>query len=483
MVEEFINTLQKQAGKQFIITAQTYDGAACMRFQVKGHIQGRLSAWAIYIYCRSHLLNLSVKDAIQDSFYDAFDTIKSALIFLSDSTHRIEILFNSQIFTGSSKKGTDFYFEDADCCHLSNSAGHSVPKASNTRWSYSFEIVRFACQHYSAIILTFTTISQSKSNGSSDGRRYVTDLLKPIIVFQIHLLRDVLRPAMKFLRQIEKRGLCLDEFALNVNAAKETISQAMNNFDFISFRATLNNIKDHAPVTTLTSHSTRLQQRSTNTDIDEDELRKMGNNFVQHVLKSLDERFNAEAQELIQNLCILSSPSNQSTEELINNPLIQKYASPTTYTHKGVDGKIYERTDKPLLNIRDLKDDVYAFQKIVENVTSIPSILLKLAKYGSEQCPEWFRLYQVLATFAVGSNEAERMFSTLRRIKSWLRNRLSDTTVEILLKLSSLDIQLTDQAIDFIIQDFIKNPGRAKSRNITLFFETDREKQKDDEPF
>jgi len=37
----------------------------------------------------------------------------------------------------------------------------------------------------------------------------------------------------------------------------------------------------------------------------------MGNDFLQHVLKSLDERFNAEAQELIQNLCILSSLSNQ----------------------------------------------------------------------------------------------------------------------------------------------------------------------------
>ncbi len=361
--------------------------------------------------------------------------------------------------------------------------GHSLPKPSNTRWSYSFEIVRFACQHYSAIILTFATISQSKSNGSSDGRRYATDLLKPIVVFQIHLLRDVLRPAMKFLRQIEKRGACLDEFALNVNAAKETISQAMNNFDFVTFRATLNNIKEYAPINQLTSHSTRLQQQSINTDIDEDELRKMGNDFIQHVLKSLDERFNAEAQEIIHNLCILSSPSNQSAEALLNNPLVQKYTSPTTCKHEGVDGQVYERTDKPLLNIQDLKDDVYAFQKIVDNITSIPSILLKLAKYGSEQCPEWFRLYQLLATFAVGSNEAERMFSTLRRIKSWLRNRLSDTTVEILLKLSSLDIQLTDEGIDFIVQDFIKNPGRAKSRNITLFVEDDREKQKDDKLF
>ncbi|CAF1576477.1 unnamed protein product, partial [Rotaria sordida] len=80
-------------------------------------------------------------------------------------------------------------------------------------------------------------------------------------------------------------------------------------------------------------------------------------------------------------------------------------------------------------------------------------------------------------------NEAERMFSTLRRIKTWLRNRLSDNTVEILLKLSSLDIQLTDDAVNFIVEDFVKNPGRAKSRNVALFLETDQMKNDDDEHF
>ncbi|CAF1455821.1 unnamed protein product [Rotaria magnacalcarata] len=460
VVEDFINNLQKQTGNELIITAQTYDGAACMRFQAQGHIRSRLSAWGFYIYCRSHLLNLGVKDAIEYSFYDAFDTIKSALIYLNDSPYRIEILFNSQKATGSR---------------------HSIPKPSETRWSYSFEIVRFACQHYSAIIMTFTTISQAKSVGSSDGRRYVMDLMKPLIVFQIHLLRDVLRPAMKFLRQIEKRGLCLDEFAVNVDAARATISQAMNTFDFITYKATLSNIKQYAPLTKLTSHSTRGQQQSANIDFDECELKTTGDEFVQNVLKSLDDRFNGEAKQMIQDLSTFSSPSKLSPGELISNSLIQKYTSPITYIHKGVDGKVYERTDQPLLNIKFLKDDVYAFLKIVENISSIPSILLRLAKLGSEQCPEWFRLYQILATFAVGSNEAERMFSTLRRIKSWLRNRLNDTTIEILLKLSSLDIQLTDHGIDFIVQDFIKNPGRAKSRNVTLFFESDQLKQKDDE--
>jgi hypothetical protein len=361
--------------------------------------------------------------------------------------------------------------------------GHSVPKPSITRWSYSYEIVKFACRHYSAIILTFTTLSQSKSNGSSDGRRYATDLLKPKVAFQIYLLQDVLRPAMQFLRQIEKRGSCLDQFELSVSAARQTISKAMNSFDFTSFRTALNNVKDFTPTVPSTSQSTRVQQQSTSIDIDENELRKIGNNFVHNVLKSLNNRFNTKAQEIIENLCVFSSPSNQSPEDLLNNMLIQKYTSPITYTHKGVDGEIYERTDKPLLNLKYLKDDVYAFRTITEGVTTIPEILLKLAKFGSEQCPEWYRFYQILGTFAIGSNEAERMFSTLRRIKTWLRNRLSDNSVETLLKLSALDIQLTDDAVDFIVQDFVKNPGRAKSRNIALFLENDQLNENDDEHF
>ncbi|CAF1535459.1 unnamed protein product, partial [Adineta steineri] len=350
---------------------------------------------------------------------------------------------------------------------------HSVPKPSATRWSYSYELVKFACRHYSAIILTFSTISQSRSNGSSDGRRYAFDLMKPVVVFQIFLLCDVLRPAMQFLRQIEKRRLCLDQFAVNVSAARETISQAMNNFDFVNFRTTLNNIKDFTPAFSLASHSTRLQNMA-NDDFDENDLREMGDTFIKHILKSLDDRFDTAAKEIVQNLCVFSAPSNQSAEELLNNPLIQKYTSPASYKHKGTDGKHYERIDHPLLNFKSLKDEVHAFLKITEGITTIPTILSQLAKFGSEQCYQWFRFYQILGTFAIGSNEAERMFSTLRRIKNWLRNRLSDTTIEILIKLSSIKMDLTQDAITSIVEDFVKNPGRAKSRNVTLFMENDQ---------
>lgn len=38
----------------------------------------------MYIYCHSHLLNLSVQDAIENSMYDGYDTVHSTLVFLRD---------------------------------------------------------------------------------------------------------------------------------------------------------------------------------------------------------------------------------------------------------------------------------------------------------------------------------------------------------------------------------------------------------------
>ncbi len=53
-----------------------------MRYQAQGHIHSRSSAWYLYIYYRSYLLNLSVQDAIEYSMYDVYDTVHSTLLFL-----------------------------------------------------------------------------------------------------------------------------------------------------------------------------------------------------------------------------------------------------------------------------------------------------------------------------------------------------------------------------------------------------------------
>ncbi|CAF3289040.1 unnamed protein product, partial [Rotaria sp. Silwood2] len=120
-----------------------------------------------------------------------------------------------------------------------------------------------------------------------------------------------------------------------------------------------------------------------------------------------------------------------SAKQLLQNELIIKYSSSITYKYVAIDRHIYERTDPPLLNYQELEDDVFTFIAIIGDRTSVAAILERLALHGSEQCPEWYKLYQISGTFALGSNEAERTLSTLRRVKSWLRNSLSDATLEI----------------------------------------------------
>jgi hypothetical protein len=80
-----------------------------MRYQAQGHIRSRLSAWGYYFYCRSHLLNLSVHDAINDSMFDAYDTVQSTLVFLRDSPHRLQVLFESQKLINTNTKGMIFF--------------------------------------------------------------------------------------------------------------------------------------------------------------------------------------------------------------------------------------------------------------------------------------------------------------------------------------------------------------------------------------
>ncbi|CAF4782704.1 unnamed protein product, partial [Rotaria sp. Silwood2] len=147
------------------------------------------------------LLNLAVKDSGEDDFYDAFDTVKSTLSFIRDSPQRLEILLNCQKLNSTSKRG------------------HTVPKASKIRWSYNYEILRFTVKHYLPIVQTLTTISQLKTDGSSDAKRYSVVLLKYETVFEIMMLRNIFKISMKFLRQIESRGSCLDSFSLHVQAA------------------------------------------------------------------------------------------------------------------------------------------------------------------------------------------------------------------------------------------------------------------------
>ncbi len=84
---------------------------------------------------------------------------------------------------------------------------------------------------------------------------------------------------------------------------------------------------------------------------------------------------------------------------------------------------------------------------------------------------------------AIGSNECERSFSALQRIKTKLRNSLSSTALETAVKFSILKSDVTHDDLDDIVHYFCSYPGRAKARNIKIFINKDDDDSDDETLF
>ncbi len=164
-----------------------------------------------------------------------------------------------------------------------------------------------------------------------------------------------------------------------------------------------------------------------------------------------------------------------------------------------MDQTNYERTDEPLLSHCKLKNELPQLRLLVDSTTVDIDRRNKHDKCGKKKeeicllditrsiavtrqylVPEWFKLYQIITTLLIGSNECERSFSAVRRIKTKLRNSLSTTALETAVKFIILKPDVTESDLDVIAKNFYKYPGRAKARNITMYVNDEKEQSDDD---
>ena len=96
-------------GKELILLGQCFHGAAALRCQTQGHVRSKISAFAFYVQCRSHLINLSVKDTFTNELSTSYDIIRRTLVFFNESSQRLNILKGSQVFHAISKEGKEVF--------------------------------------------------------------------------------------------------------------------------------------------------------------------------------------------------------------------------------------------------------------------------------------------------------------------------------------------------------------------------------------
>ncbi len=225
-------------------------------------------------------------------------------------------------------------------------------------------------------------------------------------------------------------------------------------------------------------------------------LKNYTEKIVNSILHSIDQRFGNDSRIIMDNISMFTKLNDYNEDEVLGNGLLNMYCNPMYYKHVGTDHKMYERTDEPLLSFRKLKNELPQARIIIDSANNEVKktdnnekmadelCLLDIAKYISMNAryliPEWFKFYQILKTIPIGSNECERSFSALKRIKTRLRNSLSETALETAVKFTILKPNVTDNDLDMIVKNFCLHPGRAKARNIRIYLH-ENEDNNDDE--
>ncbi|CAF0985195.1 unnamed protein product, partial [Didymodactylos carnosus] len=276
------------------------------------HFRARWCAFAIYLYCRSRLLNLCVKDAIGSVFNKTYKLVRSTLIFIRDGAFRAILLKRSQeiqatITNSNNESNNGDNFNDTSSQNNKNNrvqyvqqkplpkkATQAIPTPSDTRWIYHYQLISFMWKHLAAVVATLSQIVEKDDDGSPTANGYALQLIDKTTIFEINVMENALRHSYFSLKEIEHRSSTLDKFWICLDSTQEAIANTMNVFDFELYKEKLATIDNIVPTVPLTSQCTRRGgQHTTTNDQNNDinvKLIKHGYLFLDKFMESIEDR-------------------------------------------------------------------------------------------------------------------------------------------------------------------------------------------------
>ncbi|CAF1275643.1 unnamed protein product [Didymodactylos carnosus] len=124
-----------------------------------------------------------------------------------------------------------------------------------------------------------------------------------------------------------------------------------------------------------------------------------------------------------------------------------------------------EINENAILNKNLLQKQLPQFRSTNGTITGLLEVTKRLSECGVYRLAEWYKFYQILITLPLGANECEKSFSALTRIKTKLRNRLENHTLETTVKYAIMKLYMNNDDTDYIVSNFYANLTTARSRN------------------
>lgn len=392
---------------------QGYDGAATMSGAyagVQSRIQG-IEELAVYVHCAAHNLNLVINDAVSTvrDVANYFSALQSLYVFFGHSINRWDILSS-----------------------LTNESEITLKKLNPTRWASRHDSILAVKLRYLDILKALMKISLESKKPDGDEVSEARRLMKVINNFQFVMLTVILSKVFTQLniasKSLQGKETDLERASTIFQRSRERLLQMRNEYQNMKEEAVTLAVKWN--VDPIFPQKRQPLVKKHFDELAEDYRFSDGDNLfkINVFYKLLDvingqiaKRFSA-VERVVQQFSVLFPKVLNSLSE---KEILERAENLQ---------KIYEKDIGPslgleLLSLREsLGEEIAKCKKVFE----LTKLLFVDFEIMSSSFPEVLTALTLFLTLPVTVASAERSFSALKRIKSYLRSTMGQDRLSAL---------------------------------------------------
>lgn len=392
------------------IRGQGFDGASAMSGIHKGvqHYIKEEIPNAHYVHCSSHSLNLAISDACDcpmvrnclgtvNKVYDFFNTPKRQAVLNKFSENPLK----------------------------------KLKQPSPTRWIQRHNAVDNFAQKYDEVLKSLKEISAwTDKDTSANAHILLCAVNKFELVLSLGVINKLFSYSLPLTKYLESESI---DLAGAVNYAQDTLDQIkeIRNKADEEFSPLYKKVVETCDQNDIVISIPRLSTRQTGRDNMPNDgpesyyKRTLFIPFIDHFITQLNERFISH-KNILSSFQVLLNTNNEDVPEahVAVNVLFNEYCSDLTVNSSQQllgEIKIWQRRIEQIDLER--RESCKLNKKRYRQINAVEALqVCNISMYPSVN-----KLLQILATLPVTSCTAERSFSTLKYLKSYLRNTTSET--------------------------------------------------------
>lgn len=409
IAQVILSNLRKLGIDVSYLRGQGYDGAASMSGKLNG-VQAKVREnhpTALYVHCCNHALNLVLsKSCSIPSIRNSLALVQEIVTFFRASAKRRRILKNQlQIYFSKVKDKSKKIIGLKNFCE--------------TRWVERHEALFTFCECLEPIILAVQEIQEDRNSDSETSRKamlFFNSLCQGNFLISLFVAEKCFAVTYNLSTVLQKSD---NDLISSYNAIQEVIEmfKKMREASEVKFSEIFKRASDMAKELDIEIKKTRLAKKqmyraNTPSESPEDYYRKtVFIPFLDFLVQNMVDRFENH-KNIISNLHGIL-PQNVETSSIENiMQCAQFYSSDINVLPNILKGEIEMWFQK--WSLTDIKDRP-------------TSAIESLAKCDASIYPNVKKLLKILSTLPISTATPERTFSTLRRLKTYLRSTMTNS--------------------------------------------------------